>query len=67
MSRKLTPEEQDIKFEAEQELLRIRRERQEQCCHWHCHPTEWWWSNGKIRTLRCDECEDEQYFEEFGP
>jgi hypothetical protein len=67
MSRKLTPEEEDLKLQAEEELRRIKQERQEGCCHWHCHPTEWWWSNSRVRTLRCDECEAEQYFEEFEP
>jgi len=67
MSRRETQAQLDLRLAAEEELLRIKQERQAQCGHWHCHPTEWWWSNGKIRTLRCDECEAEQYFEEFAP
>ena len=64
MSRKETKEEMDLRIQAEEELLRIRFERQSTCSHWRCTPTEWWWSTGKIRTLRCDECDLEQYFEE---
>jgi len=67
MSRKETPQQFDARMQAEEELLLIRQERQARCAHWNCHPTEWWWSNGQIRTLRCDECEAEQYFEEFQP
>jgi hypothetical protein len=64
MSLKRTQEEEDQLMEAEAELSRIKFETQNSCSHWRCSPIEWWWSNGRIRTLRCDECDLEKYFEE---
>lgn len=64
MSRKKT------QAELEEEALRADREasdlarKQDECGHWNCSVTEWWWS-GRVRELTCNECGKTKFLEDL--
>lgn len=64
MSRKKTQAEIDAQFEEEEQERHELATKRRDCCHWSCTPTEWHWATGTVRTLVCDDCGEQNDFEE---
>lgn len=64
MSRRKTQAELDAEAELESALAHKRHQQQQDCSHWGCAPSEWWFSTGQVRTMRCNECGAENDFAE---
>lgn len=65
MSRRKTQAELDVDAEAELTLQQQRYRQQQECSHWDCAPSEWWFSTGVVRTMRCNECGAENDLSEY--
>lgn len=47
--------ETDAEFEARMAIERQVLDTQQNCDHWGCRPSEWYWS-GKVREMTCEDC-----------
>ena len=64
MSRRKSQAELDAIAEAEDARQAELNKKRRECDHYDCAPSEWHWS-GKIRVMRCNDCGEEDYRQEF--